>query len=88
MVKKRLFLLFNFFTFLGNNKINYNKEVKYLMQTNKYAPSTDEKYNKLKIIRENLEKYGGFFIIILSFKFLNFNNEKAEKGLNVSKVKL
>ncbi|KAL4494611.1 hypothetical protein ABPG72_004513 [Tetrahymena utriculariae] len=54
----------------GSNKVNFNKEVKYLMDTNKYAPSTEEKYQKLKLIRENLEKLG------------------AEKGLNLSKVKL
>lgn len=36
------------------------------MKTNKYAQSNQEKYEKLKLIRENVEKYGGIYI-----KFLN-----------------
>ncbi|EAS03666.2 hypothetical protein TTHERM_00473280 (macronuclear) [Tetrahymena thermophila SB210] len=55
----------------GSNKINFNKEVKYLMDTNKYAPSTEEKYQKLKLIRENLEKLG-------AEKGLNFSKVKLQ----------
>lgn len=89
MISSSIDIIFIQFTYvLGSNKSNIRNEIKYLMNTNKYAQSNEDKYSKLKLIRENLEKLGGNTNHIQNLLLTIVCTIQAEKGLNMSKVKL
>ncbi len=39
--------------------MNYTNEINYLINTNKHAPTSQIKLEKLRAIRKNIEQYGG-----------------------------